>query len=211
MKPDSKLNRRSFVARVTGGIAVGAFAVMGRPLRAYQGPTGITDTDSGASADAANYGRGGPGATPFRPHTGYTDNDPTDPENTGRAPGSTGFTDQDSGSRADNAGEGRGGPGSGPYQNPQGPAQPTGITDQDTGSYSDNAGYGRGGPGSGPTEQYPGGSPSYTGITDADSGTSSDNAGYGRGGAGSGPTARPSCSDNDSAATGDPGGQGRRC
>lgn len=124
MKPMRKLNRRSFLERVAGGVVVvgGGLALLGSDARAWQltdhdptdpvnqgrgGGTGITDSDSGPGADVAGRGRGGP-----------------------PRPGSTGVTDSDSGPNADAVGRGRGG---------------TGITDSDSGPYADPRGRGRGG------------------------------------------------------------------
>lgn len=119
MKPVRKLNRRSFLARVGGGvIAGGALALVRGPARAQVtdhdpsdpvgrgrgGGTGLTDTDSGVGADPAGRGRGGgprPGAT------GVTDSDPSDP--VGRGRGGSGVTDSDRGPYADPRGRGRGG------------------------------------------------------------------------------------------------------
>lgn len=64
--------------------------------------TGVTDSDSGANADRSGRGRGGSRA-------GASDNDPTDRAGYGRGSGRSGVTDSDSGANADAAGSGRGG------------------------------------------------------------------------------------------------------
>lgn len=124
MKPVRKLNRRSFLERVAGGViaAGGSLALLGSRARAGQltdhdptdpagqgrgGGSGITDTDSGPGADVAGRGRGG-----------------------AARPGATGATDSDSGPNADLVGRGRGG---------------SGVTDSDSGPYADPRGRGRGG------------------------------------------------------------------
>ena len=71
----------------------------------------------------------------------------------------------------------------------------TGITDTDSGSYADNAGHGRG-PGGNRSAQPQ----SNEGVTDSDP---ADLPGHGRGG-------YTGYSDNDSGATADPSGRGRR-
>ena len=60
MIPTRRLNRRSFLGRVAGGAAAGAFGLVGGEARAGQtGPyTGISDNDSGSYADNAGHGRG---------------------------------------------------------------------------------------------------------------------------------------------------------
>ncbi|HST37246.1 MAG TPA: hypothetical protein VLK25_11525 [Allosphingosinicella sp.] len=102
-----KLSRRSFLARVAGGVFVtgGAIATVTQRARADQvsdhdptdpigqgrgGGSGITDSDTGPSADPAGRGRGGSGT----------------PQSGGN--GGTGITDSDSGPNADPWGHGRG-------------------------------------------------------------------------------------------------------
>ena len=63
-------------------------------------PTGFSDSDSGSSADPANYGRRGR----TRGTRGLTDSDPTDPVGRGRP--SRPATDSDTGANADAAGSG---------------------------------------------------------------------------------------------------------
>jgi hypothetical protein len=66
--------------------------------------TGVSDSDTGANADRAGYGRGGRAS-----NTGVADSDTADRPGFGRgAGGRTGVTDNDSGPTADSAGRGRG-------------------------------------------------------------------------------------------------------
>ena len=66
------LSRRSFLARVMGGVAAsGALTLVAGEARAFQ----VTDSDSGPKGDAAGRGRG---------RTGESDGDPTDPAGYGR-------------------------------------------------------------------------------------------------------------------------------
>jgi hypothetical protein len=120
MKPTRKVSRRSFLNRVAGAAAGGAFLLVSGEAHAQVsdhdptdpigrgrgGGTGVTDSDTGPGADPRGRGRGG------------------------SAPGSTGVTDSDSGANADAVGRGRGG---------------SGITDTDSGPYADPRGRGRGG------------------------------------------------------------------
>ena len=129
MTPRSRLSRRSFLTRVAGGsvLAGGALLFVSGRAEAYQctdadpAPprgdpsgrgrrcqntatrqrTGCSDNDSGRGSDPAAYGRH------CRVATGYTDNDPSDPDNGGRGRRGRECSDSDSGSYADNAGQGR--------------------------------------------------------------------------------------------------------
>src|SRR5512143_2683960 len=116
--------RRSFLALVIGSVFIsgGAFATV--TGNAYAQPTGrrrtcLTDHDTGAGADAPDYGI----------NTGLTDIDPTD--RTGRGTFSR-VTDTDT-SDSENRGIG------------SRCARRTGVTDQDSAPTADRAGYGRGG------------------------------------------------------------------
>ena len=94
MKSRQGFGRRSFLARVLGGVAAGgALTLVSGEALAFQ----VTDSDSGARADPAGRGRG---------RTGESDGDPTDPAGYGRP--RTGCSDGDSGRGADPAGRGRG-------------------------------------------------------------------------------------------------------
>ncbi|MGQ0659647.1 hypothetical protein [Sphingosinicella sp.] len=106
MKETRKLNRRSFLAKVAGGAAIGGGALAVIAPAAAQ--TGITDRDPG---DRVGYGRGG--------GTGLTDADSgpgADPAGRGRGASGpprgvgehTGVTDADTGSSADPPQRGRG-------------------------------------------------------------------------------------------------------
>ena len=179
MKPTRKLNRRSFLGRVAGGLVFGgALGLIGAEAAAFQRvQTGLTDSDSGSSSDDPGYGRGGANAISDNdprdpagqgvnvrnraqpPQTGVTDRDPTDPRGGGRG-GTTGFSDNDRGANADPSGRGHGVVRNGPY---------SGYSDADRGQIHDAPGHGvgRGAP------------TGYTGRTDSDP---SDAGGYGRGG-----------------------------
>jgi hypothetical protein len=91
MKPMRRLNRRSFLGRVAGGVTAvgGALLLLAPKARAQP----VTDSDP---TDPVGRGRGG---------TGVTDRDPTDPAGRGRGGGS-GVTDADP---SDPVGRGRGG------------------------------------------------------------------------------------------------------
>ena len=181
MKTVRKLNRRSFLGRVAGGLVFGgSLGLVGAEAAAFQRvQTGLTDSDSGSNSDDAGYGRGGQNAISDNdprdpagqgvnvrnrgqgPQTGVTDRDPTDRRGEGRG-ATTGFSDSDSGANADPSMGGRGTVRHGPY---------SGYSDADTGQIHDTPGHGvgRGAP------------HTYTGRTDSDS---SDAGGYGRGGTG---------------------------
>ena len=97
--------------RVTGSVlAVGTGALISGEATA-QTYTGVSDSDGGAYADRAGYGRSG-GARAGG--SGLTDNDSggsADPVGNGRGSGGAGaqgMSDQDSGATADPAGQGRG-------------------------------------------------------------------------------------------------------
>ena len=75
-----RLNRRSFMATVLGGVAAtGATTLIAGEAQAQQRPTGRSDSDSGYGSDPAGRGY-------------------------------SGLTDSDSGSNRDRAGHGRGRP-----------------------------------------------------------------------------------------------------
>ncbi|UJR84843.1 hypothetical protein [Sandaracinus amylolyticus] len=110
-----------------------ATVVVQAPQGRYR--TGVTDSDGGAYADPAGYGRG----TRRQAYTGLTDSDGgayADPAGYGRGVygRTSGITDSDGGPYADPAGNGRG----------TGRVGTTGITDSDGGPYADPAGQGRG-------------------------------------------------------------------
>ncbi|MGZ8349779.1 MAG: hypothetical protein ACXWU2_07100 [Allosphingosinicella sp.] len=172
MKALHKLNRRSFFASVVGGAA--ACAGLAGAARAQTGPwTGVTDSDSGSSADNAGHGRGpggnASGQPQNRPQTGVTDGDPADPVGAGRG-GQTGYSDSDSGANADPSGRGR-----------RGQPTQTGITDRDpTDAYGQGSGTGTTTHNN--TARRPDGSVAYySGLTDTDSGQARDPSNYGRG------------------------------
>lgn len=117
----TRLRRRSFLALVAGSAllpgAAGGAGRDGRKLcgRRRRRATGVTDTDSGANADPANYGRGAQPSGGGEPRHKAM-------QQPGRA---TGITDRDSGPRADPVNRGRG------------RRRPNPITDGDRGAYSD--------------------------------------------------------------------------
>ena len=119
MKTSRKLSRRSFVATVLGGVAVGGGAtrlLISRANAQTMNYTGVTDCDSGANHDRVGYGTG--------VRNQYTDRDTgpgSDPRCGGRGPqrqeGGTsgsgrygdapsGCSDTDSGTGADPGGRG---------------------------------------------------------------------------------------------------------
>jgi hypothetical protein len=160
MKPTRRLNRRSFLGQVAGGVATaGALGLIGGEARAWQTGTytGVNDNDSGSHADSAGYGRG-PGGNRY--------GQPAQPDT-----GQTGYSDSDSGANADPSGHGRRG------QRPQ-----TGIADGDpTDPYGQGHGT-SGGTTQNSVRRRPDGSVAqYTGLTDNDSGPSRDPSNYGRG------------------------------
>ncbi len=111
MKPTRKLNRRSFMAKVAGGVAaVGALGVLATD-EAQAVQSGCTDSDSGPNSDSPGYGR----SCGNRRRTGCTDSDTgpnSDPPGNGRCNSRpvrnrTGCTDSDGGRYADGVGYGR--------------------------------------------------------------------------------------------------------
>ena len=102
MKPTRKLNRRSFLGTVAGGIAgVGALAVASGDASAAQ--SGCSDNDSGTNSDPANNGRS------CRRTTGCSDNDSgsnSDAAGNGRSCRRN-CTDSDTGNGSDGVGRGR--------------------------------------------------------------------------------------------------------
>ena len=119
MKASRKLNRRSFLASVVGGVAVGGgvtnLLVDGAQAQSY---TGVTDSDTGNVRDRPGYGVG--------TRNRYTDRDTgpnADPQFQGRGPAgrqegspsgtgsygdyASGCSDTDSGPGSDPGGRGR--------------------------------------------------------------------------------------------------------
>lgn len=95
-----KLSRRSFLARVAGGAAIGggAMVALGGAAVAFQ--RSVTDADSGPITDGAGNGRG-------RRIPRCTDNDSGTNSDRGGQGRGTGRTDSDAGPRSDPAGCGR--------------------------------------------------------------------------------------------------------
>jgi hypothetical protein len=113
------------MVQVTGtALAAGAGALVSG-IATAQTYTGVSDSDGGAYADQAGYGRSGGANTGG---SGLTDNDSgatADPVGNGRGSGGVraqGISDQDSGAMADPAGQGRGATAQRPAQ-PDGPVK----------------------------------------------------------------------------------------
>lgn len=182
MKPMRRIGRRSFIARVTGSVALfGSLAMVAGRARAFQ----VSDSDSVIS-DPPGRGRG--------PRSGITDKDPADAIGNG---GGNGM---------------HAGTGTPPQRPPQSPFREdedrhahSGYSDTDP---SDPAGDGRARPQTAPTSPYaePQSRHAYSGVTDSDP---TDPTGDGRGG--TRPPEVRRCSDADAGPGHDPGGQGRRC
>ena len=145
MKPVRSINRRSFLARVVGSAVVGgpALAMLGTRAVAQEprmvvdtDPSDparlpLTDRDEGATADPANFGRGGADQR----RAGVTDADigpAKDPPELGRGPVRP---ERTSNSRPSVA-----------------PRRP--VSDSDSGANADVAGYGRRSGGGGPTSRF---------------------------------------------------------
>lgn len=147
MPTTRKLDRRSFITRVAGGMVVtgGAVALIVEPVRA-QSYTGVTDCDSGSGHDRPGYGTGN------RNHYTDTDTGPTgDPRCRGRGP-----------ARREGAPSGHG-----RYS-----GVASGCSDSDGGTGSDPGGRGVRCNGQVPNPRYP---PSHTRhCTDSDRGPNAD-------------------------------------
>ena len=131
MKPTRKLNRRSFLATVAGGVAAaGAIGVIATD-EAQAAQSGCSDSDSGPNSDRAGAGRSCGGG---RRTTGCTDSDTgrnSDPAGNGRCRRRrTGCTDSDTGRNSDPAGNGR-------------CVRRRSCSDSDSGRYADPASRGR--------------------------------------------------------------------
>ena len=154
MNTSRRLNRRSFVTRVAGGLIVtgGAVALVAGPARA-QNYTGVTDCDTGQPHDRPGYGVGN--------RTQYTDRDtgPTgDPRCRGRGP------NRQEGNTSGNGNYNYGQP-------------VTGCSDTDGGPGSDPGGRGLRCSGRTPPTHYPPGNTRH--CTDSDRGNSADPVGQG--------------------------------
>lgn len=118
MKASRKLNRRSFLHQVIGGVAVGGAALLVGDAALAQVYSGVTDSDTGQVRDRPGYGTG--------VRNQYTDRDTgpdADPQFHGRGPN----------------GRREGSPsGEGAYDEPA-----SGCSDTDTGPGSDPGGRGR--------------------------------------------------------------------
>ena len=146
MKPDRPVSRRSFLVQVAGtavfggpalAFAAGRAAAQERQMVVDTDPADparlpVTDRDQGATADPANYGRGGA---------------------EGRR---TGITDADIGPAKDPPEQGRGPVRRQRTGNPRPSVSPPGrpASDSDSGANADAAGYGRRSGGGGPTSRF---------------------------------------------------------
>jgi hypothetical protein len=154
MKATHKLNRRSFVASVLGGIAVGGgTAALLTGDAAAQTYSGVTDADTGTVRDRPGYGVG----TRNR------------------------YTDRDTGPNADPQFGGRG-PNARPEGSVSGTGRygeaPSGCSDSDSGPGSDPGGRGTSCNGQTPPRRYPPGHTRH--CTDSDTGGSADPVQQGR-------------------------------
>ena len=155
MRISRKVNRRSFLATVVGGVAVGAggtsLLVDGALAQAY---TGVTDADTGNVRDRPGYGTG--------TRNRYTDTDTgpnADPQFHGRGPAgrqegsasgtgrygepASGCSDADGGPGADPGGRGRSCGGRTPYPRSNTPTHTRHCTDSDRGNGADPVQQGR--------------------------------------------------------------------
>jgi hypothetical protein len=150
MKASRRLTRRSFVASVLGGAALGGSAtalITGRAQAQNMRYSGVTDSDTGEHADRPGYGVG-------------TRNQ---------------YTDRDTGPNADPQFHGRG-----PNGRPEGSVSgqgsygdaPSGCSDNDSGPGSDPGGRGRRCNGQTPLQRYPPGHTRH--CTDSDRGGGAD-------------------------------------
>ncbi|HEY5713686.1 MAG TPA: hypothetical protein VIT38_17450 [Allosphingosinicella sp.] len=187
MKPERKVNRRSFIARVTGGLAgFSSLAIASKAAGAVQ----QTDSDR-YIADQPGAGRG--------PISGITDQDPADSVGNGR--GNT--------RRRGDLNPER--PPESPFRDPQANNRhaESGVTDSDP---TDPAGDGQARP-VGPPRQSPyddnqrNNRHAESGYSDSDP---TDPVGDGRNRGGSGQSSRR-CTDSDGGPSADRSGEGRHC
>jgi hypothetical protein len=152
MKAARRLNRRSFVASVIGGAALGGSAtalVTGRAEAQNTRYCGVTDSDTGEHADRPGYG------------TGVRNQ----------------YTDRDTGPNADRQFHGRGPQGEISGQGRYG-EYPSGCSDSDGGPGSDPGGRGVRCNGGTPPTRYPPSSTRH--CTDSDRGNGADPVQQGR-------------------------------
>jgi hypothetical protein len=146
MKTSRRLNRRSFIASVAGGTALGGSAialVTGRAEAQNTRYSGVTDSDTGLGADRPGYG------------TGVR----------------TQHTDRDTGPNADAQFHGRGPPGDISGQGRYG-EYPSGCSDSDGGTGADPGGRGVRCNGQTPPTRYP--TENSRHCTDSDRGNNAD-------------------------------------
>ena len=157
MKASHKLNRRSFLGSVAGGVAIGrsATALVIGPAEA-QVYTGVTDSDTGQVHDRPGYGTGvrnqytdrdtGPNADPQfhgRGPNGQSQGSPSGYGRYGYDGRATGCSDADSGPGADPGGRGRSCAGNSPPERSQTPTHTRHCTDSDRGGNADPVQQGR--------------------------------------------------------------------
>ena len=157
MKASRKLNRRSFVASVVGGAALGGSAtafLTGAAAAQNTRYSGVTDSDTGEHADRPGYGTG--------TRNQYTDRDTgpnADPQFHGRGPNgrregspsgtgaydepATNCSDTDGGPNADPGGRGRRCNGGHPWPRSSEPTHTRHCTDSDRGVGQDPVQEGR--------------------------------------------------------------------
>lgn len=155
MRQKRTLNRRSFLARVAGGTALGgagALALLRGSGALAQNVrySGVTDCDAGQGADRPGYGTGvrnqytdsdtGPGADPRCRGRGSNSGANTGTQYNPNSNVRTGCSDSDYGQYGDPAGYGRSCRGRDPNIHAR---QPSGCTDSDTGQGADPIGNGR--------------------------------------------------------------------
>lgn len=106
-----RFSRRSFLHRVTGGVALGSLVSIGSGYAFGQAWTGVSDSDGGTQADRAGYGRSGISPSRFSDTDGGPNADPAGQGRGNQRRSLSGVTDADSGPQADPAGNGRTGAG----------------------------------------------------------------------------------------------------
>ena len=155
MKASHRLNRRSFMGRVIGGVAIGggATALVIGPAEA-QVYSGVTDSDTGQVHDRPGYGTGvrnqwtdqdtGPNADPQFHGRGPNGRGEGAPSGQGRyGDPVSGCSDTDSGPGSDPGGRGRRCGGRVPVERSQTPTHTRHCTDSDRGTNADPVQQGR--------------------------------------------------------------------
>ena len=157
MKASRRLSRRSFVASVIGGAALGGSAtalVTGQAQAQNTRYSGVTDSDTGEHADRPGYGVGtrnqytdrdtGPNADPQFHGRGPNGRPPGSPSGQGSyGEPATGCSDSDSGPGSDPGGRGRRCNGGQPWPRSNEPTHTRHCTDSDRGNNADPIQEGR--------------------------------------------------------------------